>query len=147
MPVIDPANFTKQGAGDDTPIPPGDYLVTVKEAELRDGNKAPYYSIRLQVVDGPCKGRVVFDIVSTSENSRWKWADFVHSFRYTKPFDPIEGFDQMRKAAMAHPGFWVELGPEKNPSPGDEERVRVLRFLWKKDVPSVATEIDDEIPF
>lgn len=151
MPIVDPTDFVKGAPSDDKPIPPGDYIVKVADIELREGKKAPYYNIRLKVADGDQKGRTVFDIVSTSPNARWKWSDFVHSILYVKPFDPVEGFDGMAQAALNCSGFWVELGPEKNPSPGDEDRVRVLRFLWKKNAQMSKTgttgDIDDEIPF
>tara|TARA_R100001530_G_scaffold130665_1_gene101763 strand:+ start:1539 stop:1994 length:456 start_codon:yes stop_codon:yes gene_type:complete len=151
MPIVDPTDFVKGLPSDDTPIPPGDYVVKVADIELRDGKKAPYYNIRLKIAEGDLKGRTVFDIVSTSENARWKWSDFVHAIMYVKPFDPIAGFDDMAKAALKCGGFWVELGPEKNPSPGDEDRVRVLRFLWKKQAKMAQLnsdqDVDDEIPF
>ena len=149
MPLIDPSSFQEAPSIDDTPIMPGDYKIKIENIDLKDGTAAPYYFVRVRIMEGVFANRTLVDNVSTSEKARWKWSDFVHSFHYTKPFDPVDGFEDMRTAAIAHTrGMYVRVGHEKNPRPGAEGRVRILRWVWKKGVaPSVVTEIDDEIPF
>lgn len=150
MPLVDPSNFQETQSADDTPVLPGDYKVKIESIDMKDGSAAPYYFVRVRIMEGAFKNRILVDNVSTSEKARWKWSDFVHSFQYLKPFDPIEGFDDMRSAAVAHVrGMYIRVGHEKNPRPGDEDRVRILRWVWKKEVPPTPEESvsDDEIPF
>ena len=153
MPLVDPSSFQEGPSIDDTPVVPGDYKVKIENIDLKNGVAAPYYFVRVRIMDGVYSNRVLVDNVSTSEKARWKWSDFVHSFNYTKPFDPVGGFDGMKAAAIAHKQWmFVRVGHEKNPRPGDEDRVRILRWMWKKEVAPLAPVTnepvsDDDIPF
>ena len=126
MPLVDPSNFQETQSADDTPVLPGDYKVKIESIDMKDGSAAPYYFVRVRIMEGAFKNRILVDNVSTSEKARWKWSDFVH----------------VR-------GMYIRVGHEKNPRPGDEDRVRILRWVWKKEVPPTPEESvsDDEIPF
>jgi hypothetical protein len=63
-------------SGEVPEMPDGDYEVTVKTIEEREGSKAPYLAVDMVVEDGPFKRYHVFDNLSTSEKAAWKLGAF-----------------------------------------------------------------------
>ena len=50
-------------SGEFTPIAPGEYTMLMESAELKENSKGTgsYFAVKFQVLDGPYKGRLVFD--------------------------------------------------------------------------------------
>lgn len=60
---LDLTEYSTQESYDNSPIPAGNYPVFIEKAEIRSSKTSgnPYLNIQFKVLDGPCKGRVVFD--------------------------------------------------------------------------------------
>lgn len=154
MPVFNPTeHIGKQSGG--SPLTPGEYQVFITDMNIRDGKAAPYYYVKMKVCTGKQEGRQITDTVSTSERAYWKLAEFCHSFGYRQSFDPIDGFDMLRAAAMNNQRpITITLEFEKSNNPDDSPRLRVKKFHWDPDLKesnwdqggSPEDEVDD-IPF
>ena len=122
MPLFTPADHIgKQSGG--SPLTPGEYQVFVTDMEMRDGKAAPYYYVKMKV----CTGKQV----STSERAYWKLAEFCCSFDYRESFDPVDGFDMLRSAAMNNQKpITITLEYEKSSNTDDSPRLRVKKFHW-----------------
>lgn len=69
IPVVD---FTDVQTKSFDPIPRGEYVVEVDEADIRDGTKYPYLNLMYTVLEGEFAGRKLFDICSFSPKALWK---------------------------------------------------------------------------
>lgn len=60
---LDLTEYSTQESYDNSPIPAGNYPVYVERAEIKHSKTSgnPYLNIQFKVMDGPCKGRSVFD--------------------------------------------------------------------------------------
>ena len=154
MPMFNPKDHIG-GKGNATKLEPGDYQVFVKDMEMREGKKAPYYYVRLEVFSGPCKGARLAEILSHSDSPycKVKLAEFVYSFGYTESFDTEKDFNTLRAAATNNQTP-ITVTIDYEDSRGDDEpRLRVKSFHPQEIVGSPADELadvpgaDDDIPF
>ncbi len=150
MPIFDPSeHIGKQSNG--TPLTPGEYKVFVDDMTMRDGRAAPYYLVKMKICEGAQKGKMVTDTVSTSERAYWKLAEFCHSFNFTESFDPVDGFNTLRAAAMNNQKpITITLEYEKSNNPDDAPRLRIKKFHWTPEErwqESGSVDDSDDIPF
>ncbi len=77
MPVVD---FSTVELTNFEPIPAGTYELLISDAEEKEGNKAPYLNLILEVTDAEdaeLVGRKVWDILSFSAASLWRLHQFL----------------------------------------------------------------------
>ena len=155
MPKFNPKEYIAS-RNNKVKLTPGDYEVFVADMELRDGNKAPYYFVKLRVHSGECKGAILTEIVSHSDAPycRLKLAEFVYSFGFTDPFDTDGDFDQIRSAAMNNQvPIVVTIAYEDVGNDEHDPRLRVKAFHVPEDAFGGQDEFvdqpgsDDDIPF
>ena len=60
-----------QGGNDFSPFPAGDYNLLIEEAEIKrtKNGEGQYLALRLQVLDGPHKGRLLFDRITIQHSN------------------------------------------------------------------------------
>lgn len=129
----------------DFSVPPGVYNVIVENIDFREGNKAPYYNMKLRIRDGECGNRIVWDVVSTSERSLWKLAQFCQSVGFLQAFDTVTDRDMFIRACT---GKMASIQTELSKDPNHNARARVSSYLQQ---PETAEKEDvdelDDIPF
>ena len=143
---FDPTKIEPRGKaqGQDFSVPPGVYTVVVEGIEFREGNKAPYYNMKLRIRSGDCANRVVWDVVSTSERSLWKLGQFCQSVGFLTAFDTVEDKEMFIHACT---GKMAVVQTELSKDPNHNERARVSSYLQQpEDTKEELDEIDD-IPF
>lgn len=69
--------------------PNQEYLVKVVECELKDGAKAPYFSLKLEGVED-FSGAFMYHNASTSEDSLWRLRPLMEAFGMDIPDGPLE---------------------------------------------------------
>jgi hypothetical protein len=79
MPTVDFTNVEEMSFD---PLPAGEYLLRVVEAEEREGPTAPYINLRMEVVDGDYAGRSIFEILSLSEKALFRLKGFMLAAGY-----------------------------------------------------------------
>lgn len=154
MPMFNPAEHIVGGSSA-SKLTPGEYEVFVKDIELREGTKAPYYYVKLEVFSGECKGARLSEILSHSEAPycKLKLAEFVYSFGFIEPFDTDKDFATFRAAALNNQIPIVVTVDYEDGKGDDEPRLRVKNFHLRESMFSAVEDVadvsgaDDDIPF
>lgn len=71
-------------------LPDDDYLVEVTEVELKEGSKAEYFEITMEVQAGPHKGSKIWDRASTAPNALWRLRSLLEVMGIDVPDGPLE---------------------------------------------------------
>ena len=69
--------------------PNQEYLVTVAECELKEGSKAPYFSLKLEGTED-FKGAYMYHNASTSEDSLWRLRPLMEALGMDIPDGPLD---------------------------------------------------------
>ena len=101
--------------------------------------------MKLRIRDGECGNRIVWDVVSTSERSLWKLAQFCQSVGFLQAFDTVTDRDMFIRACT---GKMASIQTELSKDPNHNARARVSSYLQQ---PETAEKEDvdelDDIPF
>lgn len=113
-------------------IPKGDYTVVIADSELKQTNAGDgsYIQFTLEVVDGPFKGRKVWDIMCTDHPNektviiaRARLADYCRAVGKPAPKDTGE---------LHNIPLRVRVGVKKDKDGTYEDRNRITSVLWKE---------------
>lgn len=120
--VID---FTDVEAGGFDPVPRGRYIVQVEEAEIRDGNKAPYLNIQFNII-GPAEyeGRKLFDILSFSPKALFRLKRFYIAAGATK--EQLAGQFEVDPDDLIDVVVGAAVKIEKSEEYGDRNRINTF---------------------
>jgi hypothetical protein len=97
--LIDPSKSYETNTDFSEPIPEGDYNAEIAACEYfpkKPGGKAPYYKVRLKIVDDEQEGRTLFDYMSLSEHRFCKkiLKDMMVAVGINTPMDLAEESDK-----------------------------------------------------
>ena len=97
--LIDPSKSYETNTDFSEPIPEGDYSAEIAACEYfpkKPGGKAPYYKVRLKIIDDEQEGRTLFDYMSLSEHRFCKkiLKDMMVAVGINTPMDLAEESDR-----------------------------------------------------
>jgi hypothetical protein len=102
------------------PIPPGTYELEIKAVEEKQGTKAPYLNVTLEVInDEDYAGRKIFEMVSLSPDALWKLKELADAIGQdiSESFDTEDLLGEMCTGVVT-----IERGQAKDKNDPDSER-------------------------
>ncbi len=122
-------------------LPDDDYLVEVTEVELKEGSKAEYFEITMEVQSGPHKGSKIWDRASTSPNALWRLRSLLEVMGIEVPDGPLE----LDPDDLVGTSFIAVTAQEGYKNDDGEKKVAVrLVDFYKADEESAEDEEDEE---
>lgn len=136
---FDPDNPPTSDSGgnsnrDWTPPPPSTYLFVVEQWEIKEGPKGPYVNIAYSIVGGEYDGRWIWDTLSFSPKSGWRWAALFKALGWTTDHGPIDrnSDDELSRWFDSGKTFkartWIDSYTKMNPTTGIRETKRIARI-------------------
>lgn len=116
-------------------LPDGIYQLVIKKSEVKTGEAAPYFALRMTEVGG--KGNTIFKNLSLSPNARFIIEAFLDACDF-----PANG-PALKAPQLVGKKFWAEIG---NKSYKGKQSNEIVRFLTPEEAFAARAEIENYNP-
>lgn len=133
------------------PLPKGDYLCSVEGIEQRTSKAGnPYLNVKLRVVDGDSKGRVIFDFLmpSAEKNDKGEMSFGMKKFLAFAKSSGIQGTITGTHEQFNHKTVLAKVDVEEDDyNGGERNRVVWYKEIERNELGDPETTFSEDVPF